>query len=127
MIPSVDGRNRIKQGDQAEQAAADYLEQHGLTLLERNYRCRSGEIDLIMRDNAYLVFIEVRYRQHTGYGGAAASVDRRKQQKLLLAAQYWLQQRQAGNRPCRFDVVAVMPGKGGSLTYDWIKNAFELD
>jgi putative endonuclease len=86
------GRNRIEQGQQAEQQAAEFLTQQGLTPLQRNYRCRSGEIDLIMRGREGLVFVEVRFRRHMSFGGAAASVDRNKQQKLLRAAQHYLQQ-----------------------------------
>lgn len=127
MMLIVNGKTRIEQGQQAEQAAAEYLTRHGLQLVERNYRCRSGEIDLIMQSGAYLVFIEVRYRKHPGYGGAAASVDRRKQHKLLSAAQHYLQRRHVGNRPCRFDVVAVVPERDGALRCEWITNAFELD
>lgn len=126
MIPKVERQSRIEQGRLAEEAAASHLETHGLAVIERNYRCRSGEIDLIMQDRDYLVFIEVRYRKYTGYGGAAASVDSRKQQKLLRAAQHWLQQRQATNRRCRFDVVAVTPGPNRAFCCDWITNAFEL-
>lgn len=126
-MPNLNGNNRIEAGQHAEQAAADYLKKQGLSLVERNYRCRSGEIDLIMTDDTYLVFVEVRYRKHSGYGGAAASVDRRKQHKLLRAAQQWLQQRHAHNRLCRFDVVAVTPGSDGSLCCNWITNAFELE
>jgi len=123
----VIGNTRIEQGQQAEQAAADYLTKSGLQLIERNYRCRSGEIDLILSSGTYLVFVEVRYRKRMDYGGAAASVDRRKQRKLLNTAQHYLQQRQCTNRPCRFDVVAVTPDSNGNLSCDWITNAFELD
>lgn len=127
MTLKVAGKQRIEQGRRIEEAVAGHLEQHGLKLLSRNYTCRSGEIDLVMQQDKYLVFVEVRFRKHSGYGGAAASVDQRKQHKLLLAAQHYLQQHRAYNRPCRFDVVAVSPGSGESLHYDWIMNAFELD
>lgn len=126
MIPKLECQNRTEQGRLAEEAAALYLENHGLAVVERNYRCRSGEIDLIMKDRDYLVFIEVRYRKHTGYGGAAASVDYRKQKKLLRTAQHWLQQSKASNCRCRFDVVAVTPGSNRAFCCDWITNAFEL-
>jgi len=127
MMLTVPGKQRIELGQRAEQVAADYLERRGLKLLARNYRCRSGEIDLIMQQDAYLVFVEVRYRRHRGYGGAAASVDQRKQHKLLLTAQHYLQQHHALNHRCRFDVVAVTPDGGDTLRCDWIMNAFELD
>jgi putative endonuclease len=123
----MNGRTRAEQGQRIESAAADYLRRQGLVLVERNYYCRSGELDLVMRQGDELVFVEVRYRKHARFGGAAASVDRRKQQKLLRAAQHYLQQRQAGNRPCRFDVVAVSPHGSNGLSFDWIQNAIELD
>lgn len=121
------GKNRIEQGQLAEQQAAEYLKRKGLTPLVRNYRCRSGEIDLIMQSHDSIVFVEVRFRRHTSFGGAAASVDRFKQQKLLAAAQHYLQRHNAFSSPCRFDVVAVVPNRDGTLVFEWIKNAFELD
>lgn len=123
----MNGKSRIEQGQLAEQQAAEFLSQQGLELLARNYHCRSGEIDLIMQVHNSLVFVEVRFRRHGNFGGAAASVDRRKQQRLLSAAQHYLQRHNAFNRPCRFDVVAMMPGQDGEMKFEWIKNAFELD
>lgn len=123
----MNGKSRIEQGQLAEQQASEYLNCQGLKLVQRNYRCRSGEIDLIMQSDNTLVFVEVRFRSDSSFGGAAASVDRHKQQKLLVAAQHYLQKHRAFNRPCRFDVVAVLPGKHGELKFEWIKNAFELD
>lgn len=123
----MNGKSRIEQGQLAEQQASEYLNRQGLKLVESNYRCRSGEIDLIMQSDNTLVFVEVRFRSDSSFGGAAASVDRHKQQKLLVAAQHYLQKHRAFNRPCRFDVVAVLPGKDGELKFEWIKNAFELD
>ena len=83
-------------GAQAEQAAAAYLVKRGLQLVEKNYRCRFGEIDLIMRAGVTLVFVEVRSRSSRAFGGAAASIDARKQRKLIAAAQHYLAQ--LGNR-----------------------------
>ncbi len=127
MIPSVDGKHRIEQGQEAERLAADYLRRHGLKPIARNYRCRNGEIDLIMQSHDCLVFVEVRFRRQNDFGGAAASVDRRKQQKLLATAQHYLQCNNASERPCRFDVIAAKPGADGALIFDWIQNAFQLD
>lgn len=127
MMPVMDSKSRIEQGREAEQLAAEFLQRQGLRPVARNYRCRSGEIDLIMQDREGLVFVEVRFRRHTRFGGAAASVDRNKQLKLLRAAQHYLLRQDAFNRPCRFDVVAVMPGRDGAPEFEWIKNAFELD
>lgn len=127
MVLHVVGKSRSEQGKEAEQHAAEYLQRQGLRPLACNYRCRSGEIDLIMQSHDSLVFIEVRFRRHSTFGGAAASVDRRKQLRLLATAQHYLQRHKASNQPCRFDVVAVLPGPDGTLSFDWIKNAFELD
>ena len=83
-------RRKSDRGQQAENAAAQWLQQQGLSLLQRNYRCRQGEIDLIMQDNDDLVFVEVRWRKHHSHGGALASVDYHKQKRLILAARHFL-------------------------------------
>jgi putative endonuclease len=96
------------------------LQRQGLRLVERNYRCKGGEIDLIMHTPAgELVFVEVRQRASRAFGGAAASVTGTKQRRLVLAAQHYLA-RLARVPACRFDVVAI---DGGRL--EWIENAFE--
>ena len=107
-------------GQRAESDAERFLEAQGLTLVARNWRCRFGEIDLVMRDGATLVFVEVRMRSRRDFGGAAASVDAAKQKKLLAAARQYL----AGLRtvpPCRFDVVAL----AADAPPEWLRNAFE--
>jgi putative endonuclease len=111
-------------GDAAEAHAQAFLEQRGLRLLERNWACRSGELDLVMLDGDTVVFVEVRYRRHAGWGGALASVDARKQQKLIRAAQLFLQKEgRWAKHPCRFDVVAL--GAHDADESDWIRNAFD--
>lgn len=107
-------------GAQMEEAAARHLQHAGLKLEARNYRCRRGEIDLIARDGDTLVFVEVRYRRNSRYGSAGATVDHRKQRKLLAAADNYLQQHKL-DCPCRFDVVAI-EGDAGNI--QWITNAF---
>ncbi|MGK0499523.1 MAG: putative endonuclease [Oceanicoccus sp.] len=110
-----------------EQKACHWLQQQGLEYIEKNYHCRAGEIDLIMQQQQYLVFIEVRYRKHNRYGDGLESVDWRKQQKLNKAAKHFLQQRNRYQSwPCRFDVLAVRPITENSATlhWTWIKNAF---
>jgi putative endonuclease len=109
-------------GNQAELCAAQYLLQQGLKPVAQNYRSRFGEIDLIMRDGNVLVFVEVRLRRNTGFGGAAASIDTRKQQRLIRTAQQYLG-RLANMPPCRFDAVLLEDAQGNNL--QWIKNAFE--
>jgi putative endonuclease len=92
----------------------------GLCLVAQNVRCRVGEIDLIMWDGPVLVFVEVRYRRRSGYGGAANSVNHAKQLRIRRASLWWLQQHHANSLPaCRFDVYTL---DGGEAT--WIKNAF---
>ena len=107
-------------GDDKEALARRFLEQHGLRHVAHNVRCRHGEIDLVMRDAETLIFVEVRYRRSERFGGAAASVDRRKQARLTAAAGFYLQ-RHPSDLPCRFDVVAI--GIGDQV--QWIRNAFE--
>jgi putative endonuclease len=104
-----------------ETLALQYLQQQGLSLVSRNFSCRYGEIDLICRKNQMLVFVEVKYRQSNGFGGAAAAVTLKKQQKLAKTASCFLQQ-QRSQAPCRFDVVAIT----GEAPYriEWIQNAF---
>lgn len=116
-------RNR---GEWAEHLACQWLQQHGLLLIERNYRCRQGEIDIVMRDGTQLSFVEVRLRSPRGFGDAAASVDWRKQQKLQKAAAHYLaHHRQFSALSCRFDVMAAQVEDGdGKLRWQWIKDAF---
>jgi putative endonuclease len=106
-------------GRAGEDAALDHLLRHGLTLQQRNFRCKAGEIDLVMRERETLVFVEVRKRAGGAYGGALASITPAKQRRLLLAAQFYLQ-RFRPPPPCRFDVIAI---EGGSL--QWLKNAIQ--
>lgn len=113
-------------GRRAEDRALAYLEAQGLVLLERNYRCRGGELDLVMLDGPTLVLVEVRSRSGNRYGGAAASVDGRKQRRFVLAARHLLRCRPAyRSRPARFDVVAIDGGDAaGEPRLDWIRAAF---
>lgn len=110
-------------GQQAENIALDRLTEQGLRLIERNFRSRQGEIDLIMRDGATLVFIEVRYRKSNRYGSPQESVTRTKQLRLLATAAFYLK-RYRYEGPTRFDVAALTPGLDG-LELDWIKGAFD--
>ena len=115
---------RQRAGAAAEDAAARHLQKQGLTVLERNLRFRGGELDLVCREGASLVFVEVRLRRDARYGGAAASVDTFKQRRLAYAAQLYLLER-FGSRPppCRFDVVAF----SADGTIEWIRDAFAVD
>ena len=110
-----------KPGARAESVAASYLQQHGLKLVESNYRSRFGEIDLILRDGETLVFAEVRQRSSNNFGGAAASIDARKQQRLILTAQHYLASLPR-IPPCRFDALLL----DAAENIEWVKNAFEV-
>lgn len=109
------------QGERYERRAEQFLLGRGLYLIERNYQCKLGEIDLIMRSDDTLVFVEVRYRKNTHFGGAAASVSPAKQQRLRRAALSYLQSKglNESRQSCRFDLVAC---EGTDI--NWIANAF---
>ena len=97
--------------------------QRGVRILTQNYRVRGGEIDLICRDGATLVFVEVRLRTNAGYGGAAASITFSKQKRLILAARHWLSLH--GDQTCRFDCILL--DELDEARVEWIKNAFSAD
>jgi putative endonuclease len=121
------GRRTQKQriGLAAENIAADFLRAQGLEILERNYLRRLGELDIVARDRDVLVIAEVRTRATDRYGGAAASVDPRKQKRLIRAAGQLLQQRKAlSHMRVRFDVVAVLDLDREIPRVDWIRHAF---
>lgn len=110
-------------GADAESRACRQLERAGLSVVARNWRCRHGELDLVMRDGEALVFVEVRQRRQAGYGSAAASVDTGKQRRIIRAARAFVAAHPAeGQRPLRFDVVAI---DGAALS--WIRNAFDAE
>ncbi|MFI8418631.1 YraN family protein [Serratia sp. NPDC078593] len=127
-IPSRAGRSgplsQRAKGAGYELQARHYLERAGLIFVAANVAVRGGELDLIMRDDQIWVFVEVRYRRSAAYGDAAASVNYRKQQRLLHAAAVWLAARGASfdTSPCRFDVLAFT---GSQL--EWVPNAFNAD
>jgi len=109
----------IGTGRDAEDTAFNYLRKQGLSKIERNYRCRFGEIDLIMRDKETVVFVEVRKRSSTRFGGAAQSIDAHKKRKLLAAARHYIAA--MGKIPnCRFDAVLL----NGDSRIEWIRDAF---
>lgn len=112
-------KNQIT-GRTGEDFACQHLMRQGLNLIERNFLCRVGEIDLIMKDKDCLVFVEVRKRSSTAYGGALASITPAKQKKIIKAAQYYILQRKLNYQlPMRFDVVAI-----DDQAVHWIKSAF---
>ena len=106
-------------GDTAEEQAALFLQQQGLNILARNYRCRGGEIDLIAQDGETRVFVEVRARRNTRYGGAAASITPQKQQRLIYAARHYLMHLPI-EPLCRFDAILI---DGDHM--EWLRSAFD--
>lgn len=119
-------------GDAVETAALAHLQAHGLRLLSRNAAARGGEIDLVMLDKSgvdgdAVVFVEVRYRAGTSFGGGAASVDAGKRRRLVRAAHAFLQRHpHYRDAPCRFDVVAAS-GDPASPALEWLQDAFRAD
>ena len=107
-------------GVDAEAMAAAFLESRGLTIVARNYRCRMGEIDLVARDGAITVFVEVRKRASSAYGGAAASITSAKRLKLTRTARHYLS-RLTTLPQCRFDAVLI---QGEPPRIEWVRNAF---
>lgn len=112
--------NRRKTGQEQEELAARYLEEKGYQILERNYRIRTGEIDIIAKDQNCLVFVEVKYRQNEKLGNPLEAVDYRKQRKICQTAQHYLYRHKLWNTGCRFDVIGIT---GTQICH--IKNAFE--
>ena len=112
-------------GAHYESAALAHLIHAGLALVVRNYHCRFGEIDLVMRERDVVVFVEVRYRRSRGYGGGIDSVDAGKRAKLVRAAAAFLADHpRLADATCRFDVLAI-GGTSAAPVFDWRRNAFE--
>ncbi|NOV32064.1 YraN family protein [Methylomonas sp. ZR1] len=111
----------LQKGDSAEQLALAYLQKQGLEWVCSNFRCKMGELDLVMKDGAALVIVEVRFRKSEQFGGAVASVTRQKQARIVAATQHYVIINNLSQLSIRFDVVAV----SGDNRLDWIKNAFQ--
>ena len=119
--------NNTKQllGKEGERIAEAYLRKKGYKIIERNFRCALGELDLIVLDRRVLVFVEVKTRTGDAFGTPFEAVEFRKQQKMIQAAQYFIAQRRLQQRDSRFDVVGISwPGR--ELLVEHIENAFEL-
>jgi putative endonuclease len=118
----------LKQGEDAEAACCTYLRSQGLKLVNTNFSCRQGEIDIIMLDKNMLVFVEVRFRKNNNFGGGLESITAEKQLKLRRTAELYLQQNRQYNN-ARFDVVSMSKNTQTSdnkqqYSFDWITNAF---
>lgn len=118
----IEEKNKRKLGAQVEQAVKQYLTAHGFQILEMNYRCKQGEIDIIAMEAGYYVFIEVKYRNSLEYGAPVEAVGTTKQKRISKAAQYYLYSHGLSEfTPVRFDVASVLENK---ITY--YRNAFEF-
>lgn len=109
----------LLQGEKSEQLACRYLLNQGLQLIEKNFRSKYGEIDLIMKDNETLVIVEVRFRKSNKYGGALESISQKKQSRIIATTQYYLSTHKV-NSSIRFDVITM----SNNTDIQWIKNAF---
>ena len=107
-------------GDRSEQLACNYLEKQGLQLIDKNFRCKYGELDLIMRDDKALIIVEVRFRKSNQFGGAIESISRKKQSRIIATTQYYLSTHRVDSS-IRFDVIAM----SNDNDINWIKNAFQ--
>ncbi len=112
--------NNRRRGNDFEVLAADYLKRNGFSILQQNFYCKMGEIDIVAKDEDYLVFVEVKYRKNSKNGSAAEAVNFNKMRKISRCADVWLMLHKCDNVSVRFDVVAIEEGK---LSH--YKNAFE--
>lgn len=115
----------LQRGRDAEHLAAEHLRAKGLIVLARNLRCRAGELDLVGLDGDVLAVVEIRQRSRVDFGGAAGSVTKPKQRKIIRAVRYFLPQHPAWRRlRMRFDVVALEGSAQGAHRITWLKDAF---
>jgi putative endonuclease len=115
----------LRKGLRYEICARDYLQGRGLRLLQANFRCRFGEIDLIMEHADCVCFVEVRYRESLDYGGASASITPAKQRKIVKTALFYLSRhRHLAQRALRFDALLLQREIDDKLEFNWIQNAF---
>ena len=121
---SVDNAKQVL-GKEGERIAEQYLKKKGYKLVERNYRCAAGEVDLIVLDRRVIVFVEVKTRTGHGFGTPLEAVQPRKQRKMMRAAQFFLSQKKLHQRDARFDVVGIS-WPGHEPVIEHVENAFEL-
>ena len=116
---------RKRLGQEGEQIAERFLKKKGYRLVERNYRCKTGEVDLIVLDRKVIVFVEVKTRTDDSFGSPFEAVEAHKQHKMIQAAQFFLHERKLHQRDARFDVVGIS-WPGGTPVIEHIENAFEV-
>jgi putative endonuclease len=112
-------------GSEGERAAAEFLEARGYRILDRNYRTRLGEIDLVAEEGRILVFVEVKVRLNDRFGGPAAAITSAKQARIARLAQQYVMSRRLGERPCRFDVVLIWGGDPKTRRIELLPGAFD--
>ena len=119
------GNYRSEFGRMAEDLALRFLQKHDMTLLERNFRSRFGEIDLIMQENNTIIFVEVRSRKNKAFLHPAETIDSSKRNKIRRTSQVFMQRTSAGNRyDWRFDVITLVGRRENEMEIEWIKSAF---
>ncbi len=117
--------NKRNIGDDTEQLACEFISSRGAAILERNYRCRQGEVDIIAKDEEYLCFIEVKYRKNDSFGPPQEAVSYRKRQHICKVSTFYLYSKYKSlDISVRYDVIAISP-QDNKLTFNWIKNAFD--
>jgi putative endonuclease len=112
-------------GSEGERAAAEFLEARGYRILDRNYRTRLGEIDLVAEEGRILVFVEVKVRLNDRFGGPAAAITSAKQARIARLAQQYVMSRRLGERPCRFDVVLIWGDDPKTRRIELLPGAFD--
>jgi len=112
--------SHLVRGERSEYLACNYLLNQGLRLVEKNFQCKYGELDLIMKDNETLVIVEVRFRKSNKYGSAAESISKKKQSRIIATTQYYLSSNKIDSL-VRFDALAM----SSDTDINWIKNAFQ--
>jgi putative endonuclease len=113
-------------GDRGEELAASFLEKQGIRVVERNFRCKGGEVDIIARDGETTVFIEVKTRRNLAYGVPQLAITPFKQRQISKAALTWLAKKRQHNTPARFDVIAILLESDVTSSIEHIRDAFEL-
>lgn len=125
--PKLHSEVPSKLGPRGEEVAGEYLKRHGYTILERNYRTKPGEIDIIARDAGCLCFVEVKTRKSLNFGSGSEAIATLKKRKLCQAALLYLTRHKLHNAEARFDVVVITLQDGGGHEVELIKNAFEIN
>lgn len=119
-------KGKTATGAKGEDTAVEFLLKRGLKILERNFRCPLGEVDIIAREGEKIVFVEVKTRRSSRFGEPKESVDEKKQRRLSLLALYFLKEKGWEASPARFDVIGIKVNAGGKPEIDWVRDAFDF-